>query len=250
MEIISDFQLSESARCSHSNVFIGKINQLDAIYIIQSKNLDMEKLEEQLLLSSSKDASKIRIPFLVTTRLIYPATESHIKKYVQKYKYCTESFNEYLGSADFLKISWLHNIIINRDVKEKVYIETDDYVVIADYKWNQKLMDQLYLLLIFKADSLKSIRNLDGNHLPLLRDVKKTAYELGETFGLSRDQICLFFHYRPSYFKLHLHIVNIKASLCNVGSLSRVILLDDVIMNLEMDSKYFERDFNFISVSC
>ncbi|ELA42089.1 uncharacterized protein VICG_00938 [Vittaforma corneae ATCC 50505] len=135
----------------------------------------------------------------------------------------------------------------NKDVKEKVYFENDHYLVIADYKWDQMSVDQMYLLMIFKDCTLRSIRNLNGSHVGLLKNARENIYVLCDQLGVHREHLCLYFHYRPSYFRLHIHIVNIRKSIARLGSFSRHVLLDDVIRDLEMDPRYFEYNCYYVT---
>lgn len=242
MENIAKFQLDHLIASPGSTVAIGSIDGKRAIYIPQGPEVDLTRLS-----ASTLEVEKASVPLSYTARLIYPATEQHVAKYLKKYKYSTESFEEYRSNDSCLKTSWLDNILSAKAEREHVHLETEKYLIISDYKWDQKSMAQLYLLMIFKNDGLRSIRNLNESHIGLLRDARKDILAYCKSLGLERRQLCLFFHYRPSYFRLHVHIVNIEKGISKLGSPSRLVLLDDVIANLELDGGYFTRNMHFIT---
>lgn len=248
MEGMSGFVPTDVVVAEDFTVFIGSIGEHRAIYTLPWPSVNLNRIGGEMLEQCEENVlKKLLVPVTFTPRLIYPATDKHIQKYAVRYRYNIETFDEYLKNDDFLKTSWLDNIISNKSVKEKVYFENGQYLVTADYKWDQKSMDQMYLLMIFKDDTLRSIRNLNGSHVGLLKNARECIYALCVQLGICRDHVCLYFHYRPSYFRLHIHIVNIRKSIGKLGSFSRHVFLDDVIRDLEMDPHYFEHDCYYIS---
>lgn len=221
---------------------IGKINNKDAVYTAGGVIIDPILVKENHLIKSN---STINCSVKIQPKLIYPASKNHIKKITSKYYYHTESYNEYLNNDEFLKKNRLDNIINknskNELVNEKVYFENDDYIIIKDYKWDGKNNDYLYLLLIFKDEKYKSIREIDS--VELLQRAKADILKICAEFGLSSDNLCLYFHYRPSYFRLHIHIVNISKTTRNLTCPTRNVYLDDVMINIKMDADYYKSDY-------
>lgn len=242
MDQLNDFKINDTKITESFTNFIGTIGEETAIYMLPKPSINLKELNTDSLNNNS-----IIIPVTVTPRLIFPASENHVKKLFKKHGYFVETFEEYLKNDEYCKTSWIDNIILKKVDDGKIFYENEDFLIISDYKWNLKSMDQMYLLAIFTNDKLRSIRNLTGDHLDLLKSVRSTIYEICEQLGVEKKHIVTYFHYRPTYFRLHIHIVNIKKSVNVVGSFSRLVFLDDVISNLELDSNYYEKDCYFIS---
>lgn len=242
MDIIKSLEPEKIAYGINSLIVIGKAQGMDCIYIVSAPTVDKDSLKEHV--SGSSPGKKVK--FIFTTRLIYPASEMHLRKYNNSYRYYIETYEDYLRKGDFLKNSWIDNIILKKDVQEKVFFENDDYLIIADYKWDQADMEKAYLLLIFKDSKLRSLRDLEDTEI--LIKAKKIIYETTKSLGIPEESLCIFFHYRPSYFRLHIHIVNISRSIHPIGSFSRIILLDDAIMNLNIDPGYYKKECCYIGL--
>lgn len=190
-------------------------------------------------------------------RVIYPASDEKIAKYSHSYKksYVSETPEEYritIGNKvrNQKSITWIKNIIAHGNhilaynqplypnLGESLYYNDENFVLIGNYKWNKEKIDELYLVLLFKADNLYTIREVkDVGDLLLARDaIYKT---IKETFYLDESDVIVFFHYHPTYYSLHLHVVNVNlyGDFINAG---RVILLDDAIERLTSCSDYYK----------
>ena len=92
--------------------------------------------------------------------------------------------------------------------------------------------------MVFKDEKLRSIRDVDD--VAVLLNAKRTALRFCESFALTRNDMALFFHYRPSYFRLHMHIVSIASTCEFLGSPFRNVFLDDAIKNIERNRRYYK----------
>ena len=97
---------------------------------------------------------------------------------------------------------WIFDLIDNRFNKnnERVFIDNASWCLCAD-KHNGH--DPRYLV-IFKDKSLRTIRDLRCTHLALLQHIQSSV----AAWLNSRHQqrFCMYFHYMPSVFQLHLHV--------------------------------------------
>jgi m7GpppX diphosphatase len=111
--------------------------------------------------------------------------------------------------------------------------------MLPDFSWHDREdLDRLYLLAISKDLSLRSIRDLTAAHLPLLQELQTKVIEtVQKTYGLPSDEIACFFHYHPSFYRLHLHVTRLEID-CHP---LRVQTLSSVIQNIELCSDYFQR---------
>lgn len=100
---------------------------------------------------------------------------------------------------------------------------------------------KLYLVAIVRRRDIKSIRDLTGDHLPLLRNLKeKSCKIIKEKYDIDSDKLQIYFHYQPSYYHLHIHFnpIHYEHPRLFIGSSH---LLDTVISNLEIDSDYYKK---------
>lgn len=66
--------------------------------------------------------------------------------------------------------------------------------------------DALYAVLIFADKNLRSLRDVDAQSAPRVAAAVDEAYGvLKERFGVERSSLRAFFHYHPSYWRLHVH---------------------------------------------
>ncbi|ADM12493.1 uncharacterized protein Eint_101680 [Encephalitozoon intestinalis ATCC 50506] len=251
--VIKKFILEESLTSSEGHLYIGKVEGQKAILIFPNQpvpqdtfsqflSLPMERIQSNDVYYTYKVLGNMPISF----RLIYPATEEHIRKYSSSPIYIRETYEEYL---DFLKnyghisTSWMDNIIdpSKRNVNEEILYEDQEIMIIPDYKWNKQLIDHLHLLVIFKDPALKTIRDINSHNL-LIRAQENANTILATKFALDPKHVFMFFHYRPTYLRLHIHIINIKIAHEGTVSSIRAIPLHDVIHNLHMNSNYYKKD--------
>lgn len=200
---------------------------------------------------------KQKVPELPGAKVtvIYPATETHIRKYSpQTYHYVLETpemyknyVAPYIDSMKGERLKWVYNILFEGKESESVVChETDPitgFVLLPDMKWDRITMAALYLCCIVTRQDISSIRDLNGSHVEFLKRLRSTILKItSEKYGISRDQLRLFIHYQPSYYHFHIHVVSLKRSGLNDGiSVGKAILLDDIIDNITLASDYYQK---------
>ncbi|ELQ76664.1 hypothetical protein THOM_0383 [Trachipleistophora hominis] len=240
MESLTNYEILS---CRGNNtVILGTLNDKLSIVLVQGKEIELNEIEK--LKTEKYEVTLMITPYMrmvsahYTLRVISPCSEHHIKKY-GKPKYRSETYDEYLLylQQDKLSSNWIQKI---KDGEYEIPIHVDSrFIVINDYKWDMSDVSQLYLLLIFKDQGLFTVRELNLN---LIVDAKKTALQVLNTiYGLSEQDVLMYFHYRPSYYTLHLHIVNLERKMEYGMMVGRAILLDDVIENLKIDPLYYQK---------
>lgn len=139
-----------------------------------------------------------------------------------------------------IPVEWIHNILNAKSEKENVLLQEKDFILTKDLKWNGK-KDSMYLLVIFRDESLYSIRSLTDEHLNLLKKTKKIVIDYCfKNFGYSESELKMYFHYHPSYWHLHLHVQYV-GSMIGKDSCFYAEKLDDVIYNLELTGDYYKK---------
>ncbi|ODV82095.1 trehalase-associated protein [Suhomyces tanzawaensis NRRL Y-17324] len=187
--------------------------------------------------------------------LIYPATETHIRKYgEQPHHYVVETPQmykdyavPYIESMKGDRIKWVYNILFEGKESETFVHHDKDlqtgFVLLPDMKWDTINLDTLYLCCIVNRTDISSVRDLNESHVQWLIDLQQRLRKLTfEKYSVEADQLRIFAHYHPSYYHFHLHIVNIKhPGLGNGIAVGKAILLDDIIENIQLAGDYYQK---------
>eukprot|EP01126_Amoeba_proteus_P002257 TRINITY_DN1070_c0_g1_i1.p1 TRINITY_DN1070_c0_g1~~TRINITY_DN1070_c0_g1_i1.p1 ORF type:complete len:187 (+),score=30.42 TRINITY_DN1070_c0_g1_i1:560-1120(+) len=107
------------------------------------------------------------------------------------------------------------------------------------------LIDDLYLLAICNRKDIKSIRDLNSTHLPLLRNMKKKILLwITEKYKVPESKLLLYVHYPPSHYHFHVHVSHLENSRGKL--LGKSILFHELVENLELfDNYYLVRSLQF-----
>ena len=119
------------------------------------------------------------------------------KKYVIK----LDDYKDYLRfiNIDIQKnCKWIYDIIDKKN-KNKILYENKNFVLIMRRRMNPNKISTLHLLAFPKDKTIKSIRDLNADHIPLLKDmVKKSKEYAGGAFlkevTLSDISTTFYFH--------------------------------------------------------
>ncbi|KAI5958145.1 hypothetical protein CANMA_004299 [Candida margitis] len=273
--LIKQFQferLLKSDTQAKTIALLGRISNEYAIVIIEKSAFNVETLNshnntshliERISTINSNDVYSWGTALLyqdleqlpaAKINLIYPATETHVRKYTsQKLHYIRETPEmyqkyvvPYIGTMKGDRIQWVYNILFHGKESESViYHDKSDegFVLLPDMKWDNVNLENLYLCCIVNRVDLSSVRDLNGSHAEWLRKVQdKIKTVTNETFGIDPDQLKVFVHYHPSYYHFHLHIVNVHHPGLGDGiAVGKAILLDDIIDNLQLAHDYYEK---------
>ncbi|XP_037317324.1 m7GpppX diphosphatase [Pungitius pungitius] len=262
--ILSEFKtssvLSDSAR--EKNIFIhGKLADREAVVILEKTPIREDSLAE--LFVGSKLSLQMRNDIYSTYRLqappqlneikatvVCPATEKHVKKYQRQESFLVEETGEdyqsitlpYIQKQSF-SVQWVHNILEKKAEAEKIVYEDPEpevgFVLLPDFKWDQKQVDDLYLIAIARQRDIRSLRDLTAEHLPLLQNIFQRGKEaILQRYKLPASKLRVYLHYQPSYYHLHVHFTKLGYDAPGCG-VERAHLLADVIQNLQSDSRYY-----------
>lgn len=129
---------------------------------------------------------------------------------------------------------WI-NVLIDTGGGENeiVYTQTDEFLLCRDIHPGN---DERFLL-VFRDKELKTIRDLQAKHIPLLKRTRQAVNcFLAASDRLHKDKWYIFFHYTPSVFQLHAHVSTLKNNMDN----SRKHPISTVIRNLESSETYYK----------
>lgn len=241
----------------------------DAVFILERKPFDTstEGLK-QLLSGETKLSVDLQndiystfsaLPAVqndIKATVIYPASEKHIRKYrkekvyvVQEtqhdYEQITKLFVEQQLADKVFNVQWVYNILDHKAEEERIIFEDCDpengFVLLPDMKWDVKDVNSLYAIALPHKRGLKSIRDLNSTHVPMLKNIRtKSLAAIAEKFDIMPDCLRMYFHYQPSFYHLHVHFNHIELDTPGTGAL-RAHLLDDVIENLARQSDYYQQ---------
>ncbi|XP_022607650.1 m7GpppX diphosphatase [Seriola dumerili] len=263
--ILSGFKTSNILRDSarEKNIFVhGKLADQDAVVILEKTPIREDNLPEifsgsRLKLEMKNDIySTYRLqvpPHLneIKTTVVCPATEKHVKKYQRQDSFLVEETGKdyqsitlpYIQKQSF-SVQWVYNILEKKAEADRIVYEDPDpkvgFVLLPDFKWDQKQVDDLYLIAIVHQRDIKSLRDLTSEHTPLLQNIFQKGKEaILQRYNLPASQLRVYLHYQPSYYHLHVHFTKLgyEAPGCSV---ERAHLLSDVIQNLQSDPDYYK----------
>jgi m7GpppX diphosphatase len=155
-----------------------------------------------------------------------------------------ESYEEYLdflSKRDIEKDRWIYNIIDGIAECDKIIYRDLNLIVIPTYTWDTKNIDKLHILCLPTNKNIRTIRDLTSEHIPLLQRMKDVTLEtIEKIYGLTEENLKIFFHYEPSTYHLHIHFINTVYTK-SLSSVEYSHDLDSVIFNLSIDSDYYKK---------
>lgn len=188
----------------------------------------------------------------VKTSIIYPATEKHIAKFSQQEVHIVLETPElyqkltlpHLEKEQF-NLQWVYNILEGQSEQDRIVYdnkcERDGFVLVPDLKWDGLTKETLYLLAIVRRRGIKSLRDLDGSHLPLLKRVRDEGKKkIFEKYNVPATQLRVYLHYQPSFYHLHVHFTYLRHEAPGIYA-EKSHLLDTVINNIEMKPDYYQQ---------
>ncbi|KAG9263126.1 m7GpppX diphosphatase [Astyanax mexicanus] len=252
--------LRDSAR--EKTLFVhGKIDDQEAIVILEKTPIRQDTVDEMLKTSTLKLEMKndiystyqLQAPAHlneIKTTVICPATEKHVKKYLRQETFLIEESGDdytaitlpYISSQSF-SVQWVYNILEKKAEADRIIFEDPDpnigFVLLPDFKWDQKQLHDLYLIAIVHRKDRKSLRDLTSDDLPLLKNIQEKGQEaIKKQYGVPPSKLRVYLHYQPSYYHLHVHFTSLEYDAPGSG-VERAHLLSDVIQNLQADSQYY-----------
>jgi m7GpppX diphosphatase len=164
-----------------------------------------------------------------------------------------ETMNDYKTKMKLLEKSnyqWMLNILEKKNEVESIVIDTINFLVVKDYKWkNHNDYTQLHLLAICKDQTIRSIRDLKKEHVPILKEIRKDVLNyIMNMFNINENKIKITFHYPPSTYILHIHFRYLDN--CDEStSFEFCVDYDSCIFHLENETNYFKGNLRIVTLN-
>lgn len=183
--------------------------------------------------------------------LIYPCTETHVKKYSKQgvrmvvetpEVYAKEIRPYMLRKREEGRLNWVWNIIDGKTEVEDVIYRTpqgrdgdEGFLLLPDLNWDRVTMEGLHLLGLVERRDIWSLRDLRKRHIPWLNHMREKFIEATTRAypQLETDQLKLYVHYQPTYYHFHIHIVHVALEAGATQATGKAIGLESIIAQLE-----------------
>ncbi len=160
--------------------------------------------------------------------------ETIVRPYIEKYQFNAQ---------------WVYNIIDGKSERERILLETDQFIVLPDIMWDGKAKESLHILVLVKSHDIHSIRDLKSEHIPMLESLfEKTSDFISAKYGVSKKNIRAFFHYPPTFYHLHIHFTILQNRTCGC-EVERAHLIQDVIDHLKLQNDYYQNKTLYYKVA-
>lgn len=235
-------------------IFIDKF--IKRIYILNLKINSFNDINMDTLLNVQTNNKYSKYEVLVnnvpsTLSIIDEYSDKDLKPFLNskdlKSDYLNETYDEYLSNVLpktlNSNIQWILNIIEKQSEIENIIYENDNFIISKDSSMigNEKDFTKTHYLAISKDITLRSIRDLKGKHINMLKEISNNGKKIiSEIHGGNPNNIRTYFHYHPSVWVLHIHF-DYHNTLNGYSNLSKCHKLSDVIQNLTLIDDYYQK---------
>ncbi|EME78829.1 uncharacterized protein MYCFIDRAFT_83821 [Pseudocercospora fijiensis CIRAD86] len=182
--------------------------------------------------------------------LIYPCTETHIRKYsfqqARVVRETAEIYEEFV--RPYMKVcreegrlNWVFNILEGKSEQENVLFRSheadpqDDFLLLPDLNWDRSTLGSLHLLALPMRRDIWSVRDLKKRDVEWLKHLRETlTRSVKELYaGLEEDMLKFYVHYQPTYYHFHVHVVHVDLDATGTQAVGKALGFDHVVSQLE-----------------
>lgn len=160
---------------------------------------------------------------------------------------------------------WVDGVLDGSREREEVILRCPEFVLLPDTErihryWRVSARPRgprgglapvrtLNWLSILQDRAIRTLRDLHGAHVPMLRAMLQSCLQAIEReTGIAREGVMVYIHYPPSVYQLHVHFTFPYGQFCHKEAF-RIHPLQQVIANLEIDPEYYRKVTLCIPVS-
>lgn len=82
-----------------------------------------------------------------------------------------------------------------------------EFIITESPDFDSSNLSSFKLLVLTYNEKLRSIRDLRGEHIPLLKCIKNKVEEIvDKKYHINKNQLRFYIHYFPSFWYFHIHI--------------------------------------------
>jgi m7GpppX diphosphatase len=198
--------------------------------------------------------SHASVPQKFDVTVICPCKQWHIEKYTAQKEILFRETSEiyaavtlsYMAKHPASDVAWLHALLAKTAEQDRLLLEDSCAELgFLMYSFDAALLQSVrerpaafQALVVVQRRDLRTLRDLDGSCLDLLRNIRDRVMAFVETStGINPEEVRLFLHYKPTYFHLHVHVHHIDMA----PKSHKDHCLHDVIDHLVMDSDYYRK---------
>ena len=112
-------------------------------------------------------------------------------------------------------------------------------MILPDISWNRESVDELHYIAIIKHKNVKTLRDLNSNHLEMLKVIDEKGKEtISKRHSIDCNNIISFVHYYPTYYHFHIHFMNIMHPSAFEG---KNHYIHNIIQNIKICSDYYQK---------
>lgn len=190
----------------------------------------------------------------VRASVVWPANDGVLKKYSHSetmfFSESPEVYNRVVAPFIQHKVTssksdnqWVFNILDGKAEKDRIILNDTDkksgFVLLPSFKSAGKGDDLDFVAICHRRD-IYSLRDLNGQHLTLLRNIlTKSTKAIQDAHKKSLGRLRAYIHYHPTFYHFHVHIKMVDP--CDYQATDRDHLLSTVISNLSIDENYYSK---------
>lgn len=209
---------------------------------IPSKFYTIDSIVKNQLLLKNDIYEKYRATAEIEGELIICSDTNKLRRFEKKIVRETyQDYLKYISKRDIEKDRWIYNIIDGKSEQDTILYKDEKCIVIPTYMWDGKNIEKLHILCLPTDISLRSIRSLRYEHIPLLEHMKNvTLNVIKNKYDIDEYYVKMFFHYEPSTYHLHIHFVNVAHHEAR-SSIEYSHELNNVMFNLSICDNYYQQ---------
>jgi len=218
------------------------VNNNIGLKFIPTKVVNFDEIERLEQIMKNDVFEKYLVNAKIEGELVVCNDTSKLKKFEKKIiRETYEDYKKFINNYNNNRDKWIYNIIDGISEQESIIYKDDLCIIIPTYTWNKINIDKLHILCIPTDKSLRCIRSLNSNHINLLEHMKEeTLRVIKKKYGITEENLKIYFHYEPSTYHLHIHFVNILNKEMN-SSVEYSHELNNVIYNISICSDYYQK---------